>query len=118
MSTEKGVKFDNNKPRMDLVLGGFAKAIYEVGRVGTFGADKYSDNGWKHVDNGVERYLSAMLRHYIKYKNGELIDEESVLPHLSHMAWNALAVLQLSMEREPKDVPVRIEYTPCGFVEM
>ena len=45
MSTEKGVKLDNEKPRMDLVLGGFAKALYEVGRVGTFGADKYSDDG-------------------------------------------------------------------------
>ena len=55
--------------------------------------------------------------HYIKYKNGEFIDEESGLPHLSHMAWNALAVLQLSIEEESKDVPVRIEYTPSGYVE-
>ena len=118
MSTEKGVKLDNKKPRMDLVLGGFAKALYEVGLVGTFGANKYSDDGWKYVDNGIERYLSAMLRHYIKYKNGELIDEESGLPHLSHMAWNALAVLQLSIEVEHKDVPVRIDFTPSGYIEI
>ena len=117
MSTEKGVKLDNEKPRMDLVLGGFAKALYEVGLVGTFGADKYSDDGWKYVDNGIERYLSAMLRHYIKYKNGELIDEESGLPHLSHMAWNALAVLQLDTETQ-EPIPIRIEYTPSGYIEI
>ena len=57
-----------------------------------------------------------MLRHYIKYKNGELIDEESGLQHLSHMAWNALAVLQLDIER-PEPVPVRINFTPSGFIE-
>lgn len=118
MSTEKGVKLDDNKPRMDLVLGGFSKALYEVGNVGTFGADKYSDNGWKYVDNGIERYLSAMLRHYIKYKNGEFIDEESNLPHLSHMAWNALAVLQMYIDEGGDIIGEKtIDCTPGGVIE-
>ena len=111
MSAEKGVKLDTGKPRMDLVLGGFSKALLEVGRVGTFGADKYSDNGWQYVDNGIERYLSAMIRHYLNYKTGELTDKESGLSHLSHMAWNALAVLQLDME------PDKVNITPGGIIE-
>lgn len=97
MGTDKGVKLDARKPRLDLVLGEFATALWGVGLVGTFGADKYTDSGWKDVENGIERYLSAMLRHYLNYKSGEIDDKESKLPHLAHMAWNSLAVLQLSM---------------------
>lgn len=94
----KGAKDDSTKPRLDLVLGDFKKAIWDVGLVGTFGAKKYTDRGWKEVNNGIERYLSAMLRHYFKFKNGEKLDSESGLSHLSHMAWNALAVLELYHE--------------------
>lgn len=97
MSTEKGIKLDNNKPRMDLVLGEFTRALEEVGNVGTFGANKYTDKGWIEVDNGIEKYLSAMLRHYMKFRRGKQKDDESGLSHLSHMAWNALAVLELYM---------------------
>lgn len=96
MSTDKGIKLDTEKPRMDLVFSGFSKALQLVGDIGTYGAVKYTDNGWQEVDNGIERYLSAMLRHYFKYKDGEYYDRESELPHLAHMAWNALAVLELS----------------------
>ena len=38
MSTEKGVKLDEGKNRLGLILGGFSRALWEVGRVGTFGA--------------------------------------------------------------------------------
>lgn len=95
MGTDKGVKLDGEKPRMDLVLRGFSHAIEDVADVGTYGAHKYTDDGWQSVDNGIERYLSAMIRHYLKYRQGEIYDIESELPHLSHMAWNALAVLEL-----------------------
>ena len=95
MSTEKGVKLDEGKPRLDLVLGDFSNALWEVGKVGTFGANKYTDRGWREVDNGIERYLSALLRHYFKFKSGEEYDTESSLLHLSHMVWNSLAVLEL-----------------------
>ena len=44
MGTDKGVKLDNGKIRLGLVLGGFAKALWEVGCIGTFGANKYGDN--------------------------------------------------------------------------
>lgn len=91
-----GIKYDGAKPRLDLVLGGFPEALLGVGAVGTFGADKYCDDGWLEVDNGIERYSSAMLRHYLAIKRGELIDPDSGLPHSHHVAWNALAVAELS----------------------
>lgn len=104
MSTDKGVKLDDNKPRLDLVLGDFSNALWEVGKVGTFGAKKYTDKGWQEVENGIERYSNALLRHYFKYKQGDEFDLESNLLHLSHLAWNALAILELYTRDKIEDV--------------
>ena len=101
MSTEKGVKLDKGKNRMSLVFNGFSHALWQVAEVGTFGANKYTDNGWQSVENPQERYTNALLRHLFKFYNGEQIDEESGLSHLAHLAWNALAILELNKnERE------------------
>lgn len=113
MGTDKGVKLDTEKPRMDLVLRGFSHAIEDVADVGTYGAHKYTDDGWQSVDNGIERYLSAMIRHYLKYRQGETYDDESELPHLSHMAWNALAVLEL-WETSIKNTPHKCTCSECS----
>lgn len=114
MSTEKGVKLDEGKPRLDLVLGDFADALWSVGMVGTYGANKYTDKGWQEVLNGVERYGNAMLRHYLNYRKGIELDAESGLSHLAHMAWNALAILQLHL------CPSVVQdcYIPGGIVEV
>ena len=114
MGTAKGVKLDGEKPRMDLVLSGFAEAIEQVGWVGTFGANKYTDDGWQSVDNGIERYLSAMIRHYLKYRQGEYYDTDSELPHLAHMAWNALAVLELSEQSTKHTHECNCSSDECG----
>lgn len=96
MSTDKGVKLDSGKNRLSLVFNGFSNALWQVGEVGTFGANKYTDNGWQSVENPEERYTNALLRHLFKYYNGEEIDQESGLKHLAHLAWNALAILELN----------------------
>lgn len=90
-----GAKLDVGKPRLDLVLGEFPRALMAVGDIGTFGANKYSDSGWLSVDNGFQRYTDAMLRHYFKEKMGEFSDPESDMLHAAHLAWNALARLEL-----------------------
>lgn len=97
---EAGAKLDKGKERLDLVLGAFANALTEVGAVGTFGANKYTDNGWQEVENGSGRYADALLRHYFKHKKGEKIDPDSGLSHLGHLAWNALAILEFYLKEE------------------
>lgn len=94
---EAGAKLDHGKNRMGLVLGGFARALEEVGRVGTFGANKYTSNGWVSVPNGVERYTDAMYRHLMKEAQGEVIDPDSKTYHAAQAAWNALARLDLML---------------------
>lgn len=98
----KGAKDDSGKNRLGLVLGGFPLALAEVGKVGTFGANKYTDNGWQSVPNGIGRYTDALLRHHFSEAAGELADPESKIAHAAHRAWNALAVLELQL-REAKD---------------
>lgn len=96
-----GAKLDAGKNRLGLVLGGFAGALEQVGLVGTGGAVTYSDNGWKSVPDGAARYEDAMLRHWNAIKKGEQIDPKTGLLHQAHLAWNALAVLELTL-KEPK----------------
>lgn len=96
-----GAKLDSGKLRASLVLGAFSLALQEVCAVGTYGANKYSPNGWLSVDNGVERYTDAMLRHYLKEAQGEVLDNESGLFHAAQVAWNALARLELMLRDQP-----------------
>ncbi|MBK7544116.1 MAG: hypothetical protein IPI57_20760 [Candidatus Competibacteraceae bacterium] len=92
-----GAKLDANKPNCDLVFGGFANALLEVAKVGTFGAQEYTANGWKSVPNGVNRYRSAIYRHLL---TPDFLDRKSALPHLAHAAWNCLAALELLLSTE------------------
>ena len=95
---ETGAKLDAGKPRLGLVLGAFANALVEVGKVGTYGANKYTDNGWLDVPNGKARYTDALLRHILAETN-ESHDPDTNLHHAAHAAWNALARLELILRK-------------------
>lgn len=99
---ESGSKLDHGKNRLGLVLLAFSRALKEVGEVGTFGANKYTDNGWLNVPNGIERYTDAMLRHLLQEAMGEKIDPDSQMLHSAQVAWNALARLELQMREYGK----------------
>ena len=95
---ETGAKLDAGKPRLGLVLGAFANALVEVGKVGTYGAQKYTDNGWLDVPKGKAHYTDALLRHVLAETN-ETHDPDTHLLHAAHAAWNALARLELIMRK-------------------
>jgi len=97
---EPGAKLDHGKIRAGLVINGFARALSEVSRVGTFGAQKYTPCGWIQVENGVERYTDAMYRHLMAEARGETLDNETYIRHAAHAAWNALARLDLMIREE------------------
>lgn len=99
---DAGAKLDAGKPRISMVLGGFPRALMEVAKVGTFGANKYSDNGWMTVPNGIQRFEDALWRHDACEHIGEYIDLESGLLHAAHRAWNALAALELKLREQEK----------------
>lgn len=90
-----GMKYDGGKPRMDLVMKGFPRALLEIGKVAEFGAKKYDEDSWKTVPDGLKRYAAALSRHELKEHIEGPYDSESELLHKAHLAWNALAVLEL-----------------------
>ena len=91
-----GAKLDAGKLRPALVLGGFASAVQAMVKVGSDGARKYTDNGWKTVPDGKARYEDALLRHLLAHLSGEELDPESGSPHISHCMWNAAAIYELN----------------------
>lgn len=90
-----GAKLDDGKVRVELVLKGFANALWCVCEVGTYGAVKYTPDGWLEVPNGVERYGDARGRHMLQDWMGEDSDSGSLMLHAAHDAWNSLARLEL-----------------------
>ena len=76
-----GRKFDDGKPRWDLMP--FA-CLNEVVKVLTFGAKKYDDNNWQQIEHPRDRYFAATLRHLTHRKVGEKYDEETGLHHIAH----------------------------------
>lgn len=96
-ANEPGAKLDAGKVRAGLVVAGFSRALWAVGRIGTYGAEKYTPNGWLAVPDGLARYTDAMHRHLLAEGMGERYDPESGLMHAAHAAWNALARLELML---------------------
>lgn len=96
---QPGAKLDAGKscPHRG-VIGYFPRAIEAVAEVSTFGANKYSWGGWFTVPDGVARYSDAMVRHQLKDGKGEVLDGDSGLRHAAHLAWNALARLELMLK--------------------
>lgn len=87
-STNKNsfLKFDAKKPRFDLIDPWFEE---DVAKVLTMGAAKYAENNWK-LNTDINRYIGALQRHLNKIKQGEYIDDESLLQHTAHLGCNAM----------------------------
>ena len=80
------IKYDTNKPMMSLLEPDF---IEDMAKVLTMGANKYSKDNWKKCED-KSRYEDAMYRHMNEYLKGREYDIESRLPHLAHVAVNAM----------------------------
>lgn len=76
-----GLKFDSEKPRMDLLDPLFLESVADVL---TFGAKKYSPHNWRDGIQ-VSRLIAAAYRHLGAINRGEDIDPESGKPHTAHL---------------------------------
>lgn len=84
-----GQKFDQDKPRMDLLD---AYAIEELSKVLTFGAKKYAPHNWR---KGIvlSRLIAASCRHLFAIMRGEDVDEETGLAHAAHLMCCAMFMI-------------------------
>lgn len=88
MNEAKDVK---GKIRMALVP---PRIIEEIGKVRTFGTEKYGDpENWREV--AQEYYKDALMRHIVAWLKGEETDKESGLNHLSHAACNIAFLMEM-----------------------
>lgn len=92
-----GQKDDKEKNRLDLIEPEF---IEGVGKVLTFGANKYEPNNWQKVEDAEDRYYAAALRHLIAWRKGEKTDPESGLSHLDHVACNIMFLQHFEREAD------------------
>lgn len=81
-----------NKPPVSRgVFEMFPNALLEVAKASQFGAEKYGWENWGKIP--TQDYKDAFGRHILE----KGVNEESGLLHLTHVAWNALAVLELKL---------------------
>ncbi len=90
-----GIKHDSKKPKMNLLP---PKAIVEVAKVLTFGAQKYGPENWKELEDLQNRYLAGALRHIFAHMDGEQLDPETGLSHMAHALCCLLFKLEIELE--------------------
>lgn len=90
--TDKGVKFDDAKIMVDLVVPEFVEGLAQIM---TFGAKKYGIDNWKKPGVAKRRWLAALYRHTLAYHRGEKYDPESGLHHLLHTSANCMFLYYL-----------------------
>jgi len=76
----KGIKYDGEKPRWELLP---ISEVEDVVKVLTFGSKKYEDNNWMFV-KPRSRYVGATWRHFTAWLMGEKLDKETGISHLAH----------------------------------
>lgn len=96
-------KKDEGKLQLTLVP---RQIIKEIARVRMYGNKKYGDpENWKQVE--PERYRDAAFRHFLAYLDDpDGLDEESGLPHLSHLVCNLAFLCEFDLgetQAIPKD---------------
>ena len=92
-----GKKYDQEKPRFDLIP---PTAEEMLARVLTFGAKKYAPNNWMLVEDASNRYIAAALRHINAHRKGNYFDDETGEPHLAHAMCCLAFILELECGEE------------------
>jgi hypothetical protein len=102
-------------------------AMREIAWAHKHGAEKYGEWNWRGSKVCVTTYVAAMMRHLNAYRDGEDIDPESGLSHLTHIG----ASLNILLDAEacetlvddrsvrqvkfpPKGIPDFVKCTECG----
>lgn len=92
---EEGVKYDDGKPLAGDMIMIFPHALMGVAKCIEWGSHKYpqTDN-YIRLKNGYKRYMNGIMRHLLKMMLGQQYDDETKLPHIYHVCWNALAICE------------------------
>ena len=103
--SSQDLKKDSGKPKFHLLP---LEDLDDLVRVYEFGCEKYEEESWRQFAPTKENYnriYSALMRHLAQWHKahveGEFSnDEESGLPTIAHVLWNA--VMLTHMEKEER----------------
>jgi hypothetical protein len=85
-----GIKFDQDKVRMELLP---PTALSDVAEVLTYGARKYDPYNWAKGMSWL-RVMGAAQRHLNAFAKGESADPETGLSHVAHAVCNLMFLLE------------------------
>ena len=91
---EQFLKFDDDKIRFELLPPEWEEAL---AKVLTYGAKKYKPDNWRKGE--IKRYHGAVMRHWNLYRQGEILDPDTGMPHLWHMFTNVGFLITLEEEK-------------------
>jgi hypothetical protein len=99
--TEQAARYNDDKPKLSMVLE-MPNAVEGVARVLEYGARKYARNNYKKGLPFTE-VADSLLRHLVKFLNGEDVDEESRQFHVDCVSVNALFLAEFFRTRKEFD---------------
>jgi hypothetical protein len=89
-----------NTPIYSGVVKYFPDALKAVAKVSWVGNEQHNKGEPLHwAREKSTDHLDALVRHLTDYASGQTLDSDGQ-PHLSKVAWRALAMLQLDEEKE------------------
>lgn len=116
--SEGAKRLDTDKPRTDLLD---PVALNGIAAVLAFGAKKYAAHNWRKGMNWG-RCIASLLRHTFAFMNGEDLDSESGLPHVDHIACNAMFLCRYFRDNKSLDdrfkLPITVPCSDGGFATL
>lgn len=102
MPKEIGVKYNEGKPKLSLLMRQFPDAMRAIVTRAEYGHQKYlkydaNYDNWRNVDDPINTYVDAGLRHLTEHVEGKEMDENGQ-PHMWAAIWNMMAAGQLVEE--------------------
>ena len=102
----EGKKYSQNKPKVGMLFSQMSRALNAIALAATHGNEKYSneefwDENFTSVPNAFKQYSDGLGRHLLLESQEEL-DKDSKMPHEVHVAWNALARLEIKLRENEK----------------
>lgn len=85
-----GLRHNTGKAELDQVP---SSLNFAVAKTLEYGMGKYAKNNWRQGMSWVTVY-SCLQRHLQKWNDGDLVDDESLLPHLYHAACNIAFLIE------------------------
>lgn len=109
MIDNRGNRDNTGKPQLSMILEA-RHAMEGIAAVLEFGKKKYSRGNWRKglTHAGI---CDSLLRHMSAYLAGEDTDNESGLPHVDHVACNAMFLSEMVTTRP--DLDDRSQITPA-----